>query len=155
MKCNPILMSAGQKNEMAKRYGGILLWLTIFGVGMCLEWPSHFQRRIADFSTIERALAKYHVDHGKYPVSGGSFSTSNKWIPELVPHYLPSVPRDPRFLKMVQNKQYLYLSNGTDYKLIAHAPEDFGLVSKMNPALVDPRRASYAYGIWTPGAKEW
>lgn len=122
---------------------------------MYLEWPANFERRFADFSILADALESYRKDHGVFPVSNGSSSQKSNWIPELVPKYLTSVPRDPRNLSSVQNKQYLYISNGRDYKLVAHAPEDFGFVSKAFPDRVDPRRMGYAYGVWTQGASEW
>ena len=133
----------------------VCLWLLIFSVGMYLEWQPNYKKRFDDFSSIAVALERYRDDHGVYPVSNGSHSTNQTWIPELVPSYLNKVPQDPRYLYKVQNKQYLYISNGADYKLIAHAPEDFGYISKTYPELVDPRRSTYSYGIWTEGASTW
>lgn len=137
------------------RYGTVVLWMTVVVLGLYCEWTPHYLRRFGDFARLERALACYRADHGAYPMSGGSFSVDENWIPGLVPRYLTAVPQDPRHLTNVRNKQYLYISNGIDYKLIAHAPEDFGFVAKTYPERVDPRRPSYAYGIWTPGAAEW
>lgn len=76
------------------------------------------------------------------------------WIPGLVPDYLDVLPIDPR-RSTLANKQYLYLSDGENYKLIAHAAEDAASNAKQRPEMNDPRRMGYAYGIWTPGAVEW
>ena len=132
-----------------------ILWLAVFSLGMYLEWQANYERRFADFSSVANALESYYKDHGAFPISNGSFSLKSNWIPELVPDYLAAVPRDPRYLSSVENKQYLYISNGRDYKLVAHAPEDFGFVSMAFPERVDPRRKGYAYGMWSPGASEW
>ena len=150
-----VMISQTNGGRMIFRGGLVVLWLAVVLAGMYLEWQGHSERRFADFSTIEAALASYRKDHGAFPVSNGSFSLKSEWIPGLVPKYLVAVPRDPRYLSNVQNKQYLYISNGVDYKLIAHAPEDFGFVSKNFPDRIDPRRPSYAYGVWTPGATAW
>lgn len=146
-----------QTNERCAifRLGTVIIWLAVFSLGMYREWPAHFERRFADLSTLADALERYRSDHGVFPVSTGSFSLKPNWIPELAPKYLAAVPRDPRYLSAVQNKQYLYISNGSDYKLVVHAPEDFGFVSKTFPERVDPRRTGHAYGVWTPGASEW
>ena len=149
------MISQAKDGCMIFRAGLVGFWLAVFSLGMYLEWQGHSERRFADFSSIGAALERYHKDHGAFPLSNGSFSLKSDWIPGLVPDYLVAVPRDPRYLSNVQNKQYLYISNGVDYKLIAHAPEDFGFVSKAFPGRVDPRRPGYAYGVWTPGASAW
>lgn len=94
------------------RHATVILWLVVFSLGMYLEWPAHFERRFADLSTLSDALESYRRDHGVFPVSNGSSSLKPDWIPELVPKYLAAVPQDPRYLFTVQNKQYLYISNG-------------------------------------------
>lgn len=138
------------------RIGSIILWMALLMTGLYLERLSNYQRRFADFDTIAKALERYRFDHGAYPVTEGSTSNRKKgWIPELVPDYLSSVPRDPRYLRKNKSKQYLYISNGRDYKLIAHAPEDFGFVSQRYPELIDPARHEFAYGIWTAGGSSW
>jgi hypothetical protein len=52
-------------------------------------------------------------------------------------------------------QQYIYNSNGADYKLISNYPEDCDSVKRMNPALIDPTRNCWVYGFWTKGAISW
>jgi len=68
--------------------------------------------------------------------------------------YISVLPRDPRN-HTVCGEQYIYNSNGTDYKLIAHQPEECLVVKAKYPNLLDPMRDCWAYGYWTEGAKNW
>jgi hypothetical protein len=64
----------------------------------------------------------------------------------------PALPRDPR-LSTDPLFQYLYRSDGTDYKLISHGTcEPFNVSHRW---MIDPKRNCFAIGIWTPGAKAW
>lgn len=117
--------------------------------------------RIADLGAIHHALQKYRNDHHSYPLARDGITIANvnsdnyeTWIPGLVPTYLKAVPLDPRSDRST-NRYYLYISDGVDYKIVAHAAEDFATVLQSRPELVDPRRPSYAYGFWTPGAAQW
>ncbi|MGC4071642.1 MAG: hypothetical protein QM760_03860 [Nibricoccus sp.] len=64
------------------------------------------------------------------------------------------MPEDPRG-SHESAQQYLYTSDGRDYKIIAHGPEDCSLVVARTPSLADPRRTTWAYGYWTEGAAAW
>lgn len=112
-----------------------------------------------DFSRIRSALEAARRETGHYPEGGGSAigaagSYNKEWIAGLVPRYINRIPRDPRNSREA-NVQYVYISDGANFKFIAHAPEDFGYVRQRHPELVDPRRSDYAYGIWTEGAAKW
>jgi hypothetical protein len=52
------------------------------------------------------------------------------------------------------SRQYLYKSDGFEYKLIAHAPEDYKKISIKVPELMDPKRKR-AYGVWSKGRAEF
>jgi hypothetical protein len=71
-----------------------------------------------------------------------------------VPAYLAELPRDPRYSDR-PDQQYLYMSNGRDYKLISHQPDDVAAVRQIHPELTDPVRDGWAYGYWTDGAAGW
>ncbi|HIP13594.1 MAG TPA: hypothetical protein EYG73_12875 [Arcobacter sp.] len=121
---------------------------------------SNFYIRLKDLKEIKKALKLYYAKNGDYPKSKGFDGFYTKWgqsgelwITGLVPLYLKSLPRDPRKSEN-KGEQYLYKSNGKDYKLIAHAPEDCKKVKKTNPNLID-KRDCWAYGFWTEGAKNW
>lgn len=138
-----------------RKYTLALVWCGIVAYGLFEIITPNYKIRINDFKVIQSALETYKLDNGTYPISDGAQSLSPTWIPGLAPKYLSTVPVDPRKLIGVPSRQYLYLSDGREYKLISHAPEDFKFVSKSFPQLIDPKRNTYAYGIWTEGAQEW
>ncbi len=121
---------------------------------------------VSDLREIRRALESYYQDTGSYPSSGGNWdgyiskfgdSLGNSWIPALIPEYFTVMAREPR--KTTDNEsQYLYKSDGVEYKLIYHKSvlEDCLIVKAKYPSLVDPRRNDvgdcWGFGYWTPGA---
>jgi len=124
-------------------------------------FPDISTRRLKDLKKIAEALELFYKKHGHYPVSEGfdglhtAWGKSGKdWIKGLVPNYLESLPRDPR-KNDNPKKQYLYRSNGKDYKLIAHGVEDCSIVKSLHPELIDPKRDCWAYGYWTKEAEGW
>jgi 2-polyprenyl-3-methyl-5-hydroxy-6-metoxy-1,4-benzoquinol methylase len=118
--------------------------------------------RIADLRTVCAALEAYRSKHNSYPLSRGGWDglrtswglSSPEWIPGLVPRYLRTLPRDPRGDNDPEH-QYLYRSDGTNYKLISHSPDDIPVVKALRPELIDPARENWAYGFWTDGAVLW
>ena len=123
---------------------------------------TNFEKRLADLTRIKNALEKYYQKNYAYPSTSGRWDglysawgqSKADWIPGLVPYYLKDLPRDPR-MHTDNTQQYIYNSNGADYKLISHQPEDCDSVKRMNPALADPTRNCWAYGFWTKGATSW
>lgn len=120
---------------------------------------------VRDLLEIAYALERYKRDHWSYPISSAgtkawdgiksNFGESREdWIRGLVPHYLDKLPRDPR---MLDNgiQQYLYMSDGANYKLIAFKPSNCHLVKSSYPSLIDPKRGCQAYGFWSEGAASW
>ena len=122
-------------------------------------------RRLTDLRQIRSALELYQNDHQGYPVSTGGAGvwdglysswgdSSTNWIDGLSPTYIAQLPRDPRN-DTDPTRQYLYRSDGTDYKLISHQPEDcVGFVTTY-PEIADPTRDCWAFGFYTPGAQNW
>lgn len=117
-------------------------------------------KQLKDLQSLKTALENYYAEHHTYPISQGfdglytSWGRSGEdWIQGLVPDYLPELPRDPRKNEN-PSTQYIYKSNGKDYKLISHAAEGVNLVTKIHPGLIDPRR-DHSYGYWTEGARDW
>lgn len=119
-------------------------------------------QRVRDLTAIIYALEKYKLDNRKYPISSNGYDglhtdygrASEKWIEGLVPKYLDKLPSDPRKNES-GNDQYIYRSNGANYKLIAHNPDDCEQVKKLFPNIVDPLRDCWAYGFWTKKAAYW
>jgi hypothetical protein len=119
-------------------------------------------RRVRDLVAICAALESCREEHLTYPQSSGGWDglfshwgqSKSEWISGLVPEYLRHLPRDPR-CNDAPEQQYLYRSDGHDYKLISHSPEDYAYVKLWRPGLADPVREGWAYGFWTEGAISW
>lgn len=131
-------------------------------------------QRKSDLKQINDAIKRYNLEKGSYPVTnwcGGpgsvwastctSPATTSDWIPGLVASgEIEKLPQDPRigesYGPCAGNNTwttYGYISNGTDYKLIAHCGLE-GVAAGEEPT-EDPARPGYAWGYWTPGAAGW
>jgi hypothetical protein len=131
----------------------------VFGYSSLVDIKPNFVIRSTDFENIQSALRKYHEKNHAYPTSspGKLFvgkSTGEDWIPGIVPTYLDHLPNDPNQNGVI-NRFYLYLSDGQDYKIVAHNPEDIDTVAQSNLSILDPRRNKFAYGYWTENAAMW
>jgi len=125
--------------------------------------PDHpYQQRKDDLLQIKNALEAYRKANGKYPVSVGFDglnsqwgNDSEEWISGLAPKYIPALPRDPA-LSEKSIPQYIYRSDGINYKLLAHGNTlSCELVARLDPELLDPLRNCRGFGYWTDGARAW
>ncbi|OGD86182.1 hypothetical protein A2Z23_02330 [Candidatus Curtissbacteria bacterium RBG_16_39_7] len=102
-------------------------------------------KRKMDLAQLRDALSAYEATHGGYPYNGdtwtvessGFYEGPNGWIPNLAPDSIKILPGDPRRGQIGSQKVvgcqlwpdaigYMYRSNGTDYKLLAHCtPENY------------------------------
>jgi len=116
------------------------------------------RKRVQDLVTINDALKAYHKAQGAYPVAsglGGILDRGANWIPGLT-DILPELPRDPAMSMDRSGPQYVYASDGKDYKLIAL---NVSLVGSTNPAVLgiridttrNPTQENAAFGFWTEG----
>lgn len=117
-------------------------------------------KTIADLRQINTSIQAYYSSVGSYPVSdgwqgycsayGGDLGTN--WIPELTTQGFTSgsLPIDQRNNGSCFDaaSQYIYYSNGTDYKLISHLVET---VSGVPASMLDPLRSTYSIGFWSSG----
>ena len=127
-------------------------------------------QRVSNLRNIQNALELYASDHsGQYPVStnqncwtgwdgqvacAGGLAPNNV-IPGLVPAYMPSFPTDPQIDKVNNLCDYLYISNGTDYKLLFHQCPTSNIcygAGEIKTSFYDPQRPTWACQISTPGA---
>ena len=123
---------------------------------------SYKAKTFKDILELRKALQNYYDKNKSYPKSSGGFDaivsnygeSRQDWIRGLAPEYIKILPSDPRKSKD-PGQQYMYNSNGTDYKLIAHHAIGIEEIIKLHPDLVDPARPSWAFGVWTEGAKNW
>lgn len=125
-------------------------------------------RRNEDLRAIKAALDSYSAEHeGKYPVakayqgfaSDWGPSLGDAWIPELLPKYIQPLPKDPAGSATASGPMYLYRSDGTDFKLIAHASGDCSTAVEVGGVKIDPKRSDsekcWAYGFWTANAAQF
>ena len=117
------------------------------------------------------AIERYNIANGSYPSTNGNWCGPSRsywsgpcgadWIPGLVASgEIKALPKDPGSFSYSSvcdinpaNRHFLYNSNGTDYKLLAHCTPE-GTLSPTDP-LYDPTRATYSWAIYSPGAKNW
>jgi hypothetical protein len=115
------------------------------------------RRRVSDLVSINDALKAYYAKNGKYPKAEGlkGFADRGKaWIPGLAPEFIAELPRDPAESKDRSGPQYLYASNGTDYKLLAHGVSLVGgtnveVLGVKIDAAKSPSAEKAAFGFWT------
>jgi hypothetical protein len=121
-----------------------------------------YKKNVNDILLLKSALEKYFQDNQKYPISSvgwdgilSPFGESKKeWLEGLAPIYIPELPVDPRNSHDPRH-QYLYQSNGVDYKLISHSPENMSFIINNYPELIDPVRPTWAFGVWSENAINW
>ncbi|MFM0152676.1 hypothetical protein PQR05_19045 [Paraburkholderia sediminicola] len=123
--------------------------------------------RVAEMYVIAEQLARYKLEHGAYPAAvppaanGTPYHQilSNKPVPAEVHGDIPGLFPDymARPATMQPHPQgtpeYVYISDGQDYKLIYANPPDYAYTKQSHPALIDRQRQ--AYGVWTLGARAW
>jgi hypothetical protein len=120
-----------------------------------------FARKLKD------ALENYRAANGAYPLSptfrplkGTTRDDISAWLPELSSAAVQKLPRS------IDNNsngigQWLYRSDGQDFKLIFHQPlpTEAELAFRFYTRYVDPERASQAtagaFGYWSHGAMSW
>lgn len=120
--------------------------------------------RQASMMTLRTALELYASNNNGYPnpgwawrsqcVAWGGYAGSNV-IPGLVPTYISSMPVDPSMVASANTNCFLYLSNGTDYKLL-----DYNIIAAnpaSNKSFVDPSRnvgTTWANNVACPGSTD-
>ena len=120
-------------------------------------------RRVADLKQLQLALELYADDHnGYYPqtsgwITGGCAVTD--YIPDIKPMYIPLLPHDPTCGSSNctggTGKDYIYQSNGTDYKLLDDGCFETDTYTGDGKAFDDPVR-NWTFGaVYTPRAKNW
>jgi hypothetical protein len=117
------------------------------------------RKRVSDLVAINDAIKAYYSKHGRYPMAKGQegfLERGKGWIPGLAPEFIQDLPRDPAQSNDRNGPQYVYSSNGTDYKIIA---KGVSLVGGTNVEVLgvrfDPARQNTAenaaFGFWTQG----
>lgn len=124
-------------------------------------------KRKADLRQIATALELYYNDNNGYPSTGGGWrgacssygsypdSGAGAWIPNMQ-NYMASLPRDPSTASTylcgsAAQSCYLYLSDGTNYKLLAHCTPESSWNS--SDQFYDPVRPTWAWQVSTPAVR--
>jgi outer membrane biosynthesis protein TonB len=113
------------------------------------------RKRVQDLVTINDALKSCFSRNGAYPKADGLAGANERgaaWISGLSPEFLARLPLDP--LHSAET-QYVYASDGANYKLLA---QGVSLVGGGNVEVlgirIDPTRnptpQNAAFGFWTP-----
>ena len=114
------------------------------------------RKRVQDLVTINDALKAYQAKHGAFPQAAALAGLNERganWIPGLAPDFLKEIPRDPQH---GTTTQYVYVSDGANYKLLAAGVSLVGspnvevLGIKVDPTR-NPTAENASFGFWTPG----
>ena len=125
-------------------------------------------KRHNDLRSIQKALENYFDQNGAYPVVAvwrgvstnfGSFGVTGAtgYIPNLAPTYIAKLPVDPKPMAHPELNpactaaldSYIYQSDGTQYKLVAHCSLETGPPLASDPML-DPPRFNYSIMVCGP-----
>jgi hypothetical protein len=117
------------------------------------------RKRVSDLVTLNDAIKAFHKKHGAYPRADGLkgyLERGKAWIPGLSPDFIAELPRDPARSDDPSGPQYLYASNGTDYKLLAHSVALAGgtnveVLGVRIDASRNPTWEKASFGFWTDG----
>jgi prepilin-type N-terminal cleavage/methylation domain-containing protein len=119
-----------------------------------------------DLASANKLILVHKGLKGYYPNGNSSWrgyttfgALGNSYIPDVIPAYGTQLGAPTKFSA---DSDYIYYSNGSDYKLIFHdntsSPSSQKLcpqVKAVTPALIDPQRDCWAWGYWSPGGANW
>jgi len=116
------------------------------------------RKRVTDLVTINDALKAYHARHGAYPKAEGLLGAAERgetWISGLAPEFIARLPLDPATAGGQTGPQYVYTSDGANYKLLAQGVSLIGGTNvEVLGVRIDPTRRPTAenasFGFWTP-----
>lgn len=117
------------------------------------------RKRVSDLVSINDALKAYYAKNGAYPKAAGLSGFRERgaaWIPGLSPDFVAELPRDPALSGDMAGPQYVYVSDGKDYKLLAQSVSLLGGTQvEVLGVRIDPTRQPTAenasFGFWSPG----
>lgn len=125
-------------------------------------------KRRGDLKQVAKALEMYYDAQptGGYPSTAAGWwgncsgygshgvSGANGWVPNLAPTYISALPLDPK--PIGSDYCYLYKSNGTDYKLLAHqTTESVCPVPASDPMYDAARAGQCTFTVFSPGGSSW
>jgi len=131
---------------------GILAAITIVSFNGVTS-KANVSKSQSDLKNMQKLVEMYKVDNGAYPITSGWRFTDaggptggDGFIPGIVPTYASSLPRPTA-------GAYIYISNGTDYKIMRYNAIPSGEWAAVPTTLIDGTGATNKdrYGYWTPG----
>ncbi len=122
--------------------------------------------RKSELKELQAALELYYNDHNSYPSTNGQWWGNSpnggnqiNWIPGLTPTYISVLPQDPVYTPSAcggWGGAYLYNSNGIDYKLLSHCPQNSSVANTLTTdPFYDLVRPTWAWQVETPGGVNW
>ncbi|WP_128594395.1 hypothetical protein [Paraburkholderia kirstenboschensis] len=138
-----------------------------FSIDFAREFTETDQR-VDEMYKIADALKAYRLEHSVYPTSVPmapdqlpvhQISATGRVIPAVLTGDIPGLfpayaPRPADMVPHPANEaNYLYISDGVDYKLVYANAQDQAYAKQTHPALFDPVRGGY--GVWTSNARFW
>ncbi|MEQ1780881.1 MAG: hypothetical protein ABMA14_05945 [Hyphomonadaceae bacterium] len=114
------------------------------------------RKRVQDLVSLNDALKAYHAKNGAFPQAAalaGMNERGANWLPGLAPDFVKELPHDPAH---GPGTQYVYVSDGANYKLLAtgvslvNSPNVEVLGIKVDPTR-NPTVESASFGFWTAG----
>ena len=122
---------------------------------------ANISRSLSDLGSLNKTVNLYYAENGSYPNTGmvwlSNYTNPNDYIPGVIPSIVSQLPQS-KFATGGLTGSYMYRSNGTDYKVVAHTgkySEYCWKVKASNPQLQDPLRDCWAYGYWSSGASSF
>lgn len=136
---------------------GAVLFLAAIGAAIVFrhEFYVYADRHMRDLRYVRDALERFKRDRGAYPSTElrelCQGRAGDDWIPGLAPQYLPALPGKPNGKRNCWG-QYIYKSDGQEYKLVVFGADNFSRIKRIRPDLVDPSSArNMSYGFWSQG----
>lgn len=123
-----------------------------------IQARANFSSYQSDLTNTVKLIESYNAVNGSYPTTGGAWSfqgrnasaaARNSYIPGVVPDLASSLP-----ISSNTQAEYVYKSNGRDYKLIRYngpgipASEWANVPDSMKDQTIANKDR---YGFWTPG----
>jgi prepilin-type N-terminal cleavage/methylation domain-containing protein len=154
------------RNEAGFTLVELVIAVVIIGVLTAFSVPAYTKmQEKARFVTVQTQLRStvelveaYRAKYGEYPKtqlwsyqgSDPNGSNRNSYIPGLVPEYIQELPIAPN-----KDGQFVYNSNGKDYKIIRYNGEGFSDSewAQIPESMKDNWGAANKdrYGYWSPG----
>jgi len=130
---------------------GILAAITIVSFNGVTS-KANISKSQSDLKNMQKLIEMYKVDNGTYPNTSQTWyfsdaagaSGGDGFIPGIVPTYAKSLPRPTA-------GAYIYISNGTDYKIMRFSNVPSGEWAMVPTALADAAGTQYKdrYGYWS------